>query len=503
MKRRKFILLIFIIILILITNYIFRFKLKGINIKWFGAKGDGISNDTKAFIDAINIVHKLGGGKIIIPRGNYKVTGGEIFLKSNVYLKGIGLPRIFTNSGNGYFSIISKKLEDTVEDVTISGIFFDQWDELSSDIQPNNNQIPCNCITLLGKSRNIIIMDNLFQAFGGWVISVSDQEDYYGSERVFLKRNKIRWQLKGKTWYDASPIYVEATNHEIENNEIEAFKVKIDPPARWKLEGGIETHGFGIVRGNVIKNAQAGINVVPPKYNPGAYLKMGYRDISDNTLRGVNRGIWFWPINYNNGLEKIKIFNNDIEVVAEGYYAGHGGIVTVMQETPFINASMNGPIKNVEIYNNQIKFVDNGYTGKEYFHLNNVGAIHFGANNKVSNVNVYNNHIVNFPWCAVDTVQYEFDYVRMHDNFNIFNNTIIDCGYGMSNDFQKSVFYFSDINNVSVNNNTIKWINQKGTKYLITAGKVTTLLVFQNNRQISENGFYLSTSNVVNTNKIQ
>lgn len=43
------------------------------NIKSFGAKGDGVSSDTKAFRDALTAIAAAGGGALYLPRGFYAV----------------------------------------------------------------------------------------------------------------------------------------------------------------------------------------------------------------------------------------------------------------------------------------------------------------------------------------------------------------------------------------------------------------------------------------------
>jgi polygalacturonase len=55
-----------------------------INIKDFGAVGDGVADDTKAFTDAIGQAGKNNGSKIIVPAGTYLT--GPIRLKSNINL---------------------------------------------------------------------------------------------------------------------------------------------------------------------------------------------------------------------------------------------------------------------------------------------------------------------------------------------------------------------------------------------------------------------------------
>ena len=55
-----------------------------VNISKFGAKGDGMTLNTKAINDAIKDVNQHGGGKVIIPEGIWLT--GPIELLSNVNL---------------------------------------------------------------------------------------------------------------------------------------------------------------------------------------------------------------------------------------------------------------------------------------------------------------------------------------------------------------------------------------------------------------------------------
>ncbi|MBT2701397.1 hypothetical protein J7E79_29515 [Bacillus sp. ISL-40] len=58
----------------------------GSSVKKYGAKGDGLTDDTNAFQKAINTVAKNGGGDVNIPAGTYILQ--PIFVKSNVNLVG-------------------------------------------------------------------------------------------------------------------------------------------------------------------------------------------------------------------------------------------------------------------------------------------------------------------------------------------------------------------------------------------------------------------------------
>lgn len=58
---------------------------RGLNVKWFGAVGDGVSDDTTAIQNAINSL-VTSHGTVYFPRGNYKHTG--ITLTSGISLIG-------------------------------------------------------------------------------------------------------------------------------------------------------------------------------------------------------------------------------------------------------------------------------------------------------------------------------------------------------------------------------------------------------------------------------
>ena len=58
-----------------------------LNVKDFGAKGDGLTDDSQSFLDAIEAIE---GGAIFIPPGRYKITKVLEIKKSNVVLRGAG-----------------------------------------------------------------------------------------------------------------------------------------------------------------------------------------------------------------------------------------------------------------------------------------------------------------------------------------------------------------------------------------------------------------------------
>lgn len=114
-----------------------RVKEISINVKDFGAKGDGITDDTNAIQDAIDYVEMVGGGTVLIPNGTYMILAhvdgyignylrdqGGIAMKDNVHLKlskGASLKAI--TNGMPQYQIIRayKKKNITIEGGTIIG----------------------------------------------------------------------------------------------------------------------------------------------------------------------------------------------------------------------------------------------------------------------------------------------------------------------------------------------------------------------------------------------
>jgi polygalacturonase len=70
-----------------------------VNIRDFGAKGDGAAKDTAAIQQAIDRCSVLGGGEVLAPAGNYLTCA--IALRSNVLLR---LDRDATISGSPDFA---------------------------------------------------------------------------------------------------------------------------------------------------------------------------------------------------------------------------------------------------------------------------------------------------------------------------------------------------------------------------------------------------------------
>src|SRR5688500_12633250 len=61
-----------------------------VNVQWFGAKGDGITDDTAAVQLAINFLKSIEGGTVFFPKGKYVITNVDFIGKqySNISIIG-------------------------------------------------------------------------------------------------------------------------------------------------------------------------------------------------------------------------------------------------------------------------------------------------------------------------------------------------------------------------------------------------------------------------------
>lgn len=74
-----------------------------INVKDFGAAGDGVTDDSQAFIDAVNSAENKTC--IVIPDGTYVINSTVNITKSNIYIMGASKASIITGTANPIFKV--------------------------------------------------------------------------------------------------------------------------------------------------------------------------------------------------------------------------------------------------------------------------------------------------------------------------------------------------------------------------------------------------------------
>ena len=157
----------------------------GIDVKWFGAVGDGIADDTQAFQKAVDFLKSISGGVLIVPQGKYRISHVDFLGKeySNISIYGNnatilpiyterknldGYPRATfarNNSADGCFFFNCQSSNDltnenAIKNINIDGLTFIsdvenlEFDELSHHISAfgidNFNVTNCKFVGFLG-----------------------------------------------------------------------------------------------------------------------------------------------------------------------------------------------------------------------------------------------------------------------------------------------------------------------------------------------------------------
>jgi len=95
------------------------------SVKWYGAKGDGVTDDHTAFQNAVNAANTAGGGIVYVPASSYYI-GSRVTLKTGVTIVGDGIDSTVLISGVAfdyvfYSSDSVNGLQDSVvQDMTIN-----------------------------------------------------------------------------------------------------------------------------------------------------------------------------------------------------------------------------------------------------------------------------------------------------------------------------------------------------------------------------------------------
>lgn len=134
----------------------------GVDVKSFGAIGDGVADDAPAIQAALNAVRDAGGGMVTVPYGTYKLTTLPLRIYKNTHLRlinGATLVRgdvIKTMIVNGVADASGYNGQGNI--IIEGGI----WDMRGTGLTS-----PANCISI-GHATNVIIRDAQFKDIPGY-----------------------------------------------------------------------------------------------------------------------------------------------------------------------------------------------------------------------------------------------------------------------------------------------------------------------------------------------
>ena len=94
------------------------------DVKKFGAKGDGVTNDTVAIQNAINYLKSVGGGELFFPKGIYLYT--ELVVDfSNIFFNGEGASSILKQNIANEHGITFYNSSAILKNIRVSNLHFD------------------------------------------------------------------------------------------------------------------------------------------------------------------------------------------------------------------------------------------------------------------------------------------------------------------------------------------------------------------------------------------
>lgn len=195
-----------------------RMNNSSLNVKDFGAVGDGVSDDRQAIQDTIDAAAKgLGGGKVYFPEGTYLVKE-IVFLRSHTHievhekatiLNGINIknhPSIVFMTG--LFTDDGDQVEwEPTEDISYTGGTIDMNGALNEEGTKAKNLplINSSGAFAIGNSKNVTISNVTFKdSYQGHAIQIA------GSKNVLVDNSRFLGQALPKTMKDGQIISKES-----------------------------------------------------------------------------------------------------------------------------------------------------------------------------------------------------------------------------------------------------------------------------------------------------
>lgn len=320
------------------------------NVKDYGAKGDGVTDDTASIQAAINAASAAGGGQVYVPTGTYIVSGGEepsdgcLMLQSNVYINGDGMGKTNIKLADGWSE-------------AVTGIIRSPYGEETHDFGASNLTIDGNRANTTGK------IDGWFN---GVMPGGTGQDSNVTLDGV---------EIKDCGGYGFDP-HEQTTNMVIENcvshgNGLDGFVADylIDSVYKNNVAYDNDRHGFNIVTSThdftltdniAYGNGGGGITVqrgtenIPSPYN----ITITGGELYDNGAEGVlvkmSSGVEVSGVNiHDNGGAGVRLY---------------GSSDTTVENNTITNNSLNGSTSEVLI---QSYDETTGVSGKVYYGDNN------------------------------------------------------------------------------------------------------------------------------------
>lgn len=190
------------------------------NIRDYGALGDGVNDDTNSINKCIADVGSKGGGTIIFPIGDYKVTNTIIIAYSNITLRGDSSSKSRLNYyGKGYNTDlikISGKYNNVLHDIVIENLSLDGTNQIYKG-GSSEDDLSLTAPNPLGKGMTGIRSEYAYNV----TIRDNTLTDIYG-DGIICKRSPFTL-IDHNTLWDCSASGMASINTDYQGDGITAF----------------------------------------------------------------------------------------------------------------------------------------------------------------------------------------------------------------------------------------------------------------------------------------
>jgi hypothetical protein len=444
----------FLLVAFLLSSGFAHAQGKRINVKSFGAVGNGSTDDMRAIQKAID--NAGTGDTVYFPEGTYIISPSDttdyIGLRSNVNLSGVkGKSIIKVKPGNGNFATMlgaarsQGGLYGKVSNVTIKNLTFnDNYATNSASIgrdRPTRNQV----ISLFN-FNNITIDNCIFNPISSRNGLAFNSSKSSGVTITNCDFNFL-WREKDK-YYDNSTVYLECSNYKVQNNSFRVLNKSIYATCAIEVHGGP-----AVISGNTISDYEVGIN-----------LSSGYSDennngkiiCQNNDIKGVNSGILLWAPSrpLNNVLISKNIISID-QLRFKTYRQYCAGVKIVNDDSQLKNKEGFVGLKQINIIDNTISFEkETGTDDKQRIY--GTGGLVLDYPYGIDGMQIRNNKIVNSPSLGI-TMQRSDNSTCNSTNVVLANNNVVDAmGNPASSAIYKSSIILKNVRNPSVSANNMQ-----------------------------------------------
>lgn len=401
--------------------------------KMFGAKGDGVTDDTVALNNAFAHAaeHNM---KCFIPKGVYNVSpviaNGELTycfdIPSGLNIEGADrdetVLRVVTTK-TSYTSVFSNPNKDHhVANVSIQNLTIEQDPEAESDgLRENGSRNKRYAIHTTAICENMLIHNIYFKNCCGINTIIFGN---VASHNVKVSSCLFDYRIvKGVTWYDRSVLYMNCHDYLVENNVING---------NFETLGGLELHGYnGTARNNLFRECYTGINVALD-YDPAVNTSGIF--VSENRFDNNVKGVTIWG----NHSENPPVDNIDISIcnnmitadgaIIAGKYQNYDGMGTNNQRLSGIdlNQGITAPYKALRIIGNSIIFKNT----KKISGLSSIVSPGIGIYGvaDVDGVTISQNYIEGCVGNGIKIGTTSNSVVKTFKNITVTDNILKDCG---------------------------------------------------------------------------